>query len=125
MIRIITALLAAIALAFLLACDLDLAKGTPVGASVRRSYSGRTREIQIPAWRLRPFMAWFSQHRSGWSKSPASYIPGLVISIQYKDGSEAFINISHNGSVVVNDRSGQYVKQFTPAEISDLESVIL
>jgi len=123
--RIITALPAVAVMSFLLACDLDLVQGIPIGASVRRSYSGSTQEIQIPTWRLQTFLAWFSQHRSGWSKTPASYIPGLVLSIQYKNGSEALINISHNGAVVVDNRSGQYFKQFTPAEILDLESVIL
>ncbi len=48
---------------------------------------------------------WLYANQKGWEKSPASYVPGIVV--KYKDSQLNFIN----DLAVLNNQTGQYTKE--------------
>jgi hypothetical protein len=72
---------------------------------------------------LKKLTEWFSQHDSGWSSSVASYVPILVVRANHSDGDVSVINVLSD-SVVVNNRSGQYTRQFSQSDLVIMRSIL-
>ena len=74
--------------------------------------SGSTRKFEISAGseNYESLRKWLSENEQGWTKSPASYVPGVVVS--YDKTQLNFIN----NVVVLNNENGQYTK---PADRED------
>lgn len=107
----------------LAACKMVLAP--PVSGIVESHAVAGTMDqpTELTATQLEAFSAWFSQHSSGWSSSPASYLPTLVVRIKHSNGDSSVVNVLVD-SVVVNNREGQYVHQFSTAELSALRRTV-
>jgi len=100
-------------------CEKDLVFA-PV-TSVRVISSQQRREL-APS-QVNDLAAWLKSHRKGWQSSPASYLPSDRLAITHQDGHTSEINLLGSGLIVVNIPSGQFVKQVSPAEISQLRTI--
>jgi hypothetical protein len=93
------------------------------GSVVERTRDG-SHEFNLSPAQLDLIHTWLASHPSGWSYSPASYVPSTEISVQHRDGNSSKINVFPSGFVVLNSHSSQFVRQSTQAEISVLFSAL-
>ena len=71
---------------------------------------------------------WFVARRGGWSTSPASYVPKLVVRAKHSDGTESVVNILDT-SLVINSTSpsitNQVTRNLSTAEHQALQQLLL
>ena len=102
----------------LLACDFKLPRSlsgtvTTYSPGVPAHPSALTKD------QLQALDEWFGRHVSGWSSSPATYVPVLIVRIQHSGGSDSVVNVMST-MIVVNGRDGQHVRQLPHADLEAL-----
>lgn len=115
---------------YLALCVLTLLSGCKfvlppaVSAAAEISASGvPMRQVELMPAQLQGLAGWFSQHQSGWSSSPASYISAALVRIKHSNGDVSVVNIFPT-MVVVYNRDGQYVQQFPESETTALRRIV-
>lgn len=95
-----------------------------VSATAEVSASGSPmRQVELTPAQLQGLVAWFSQHKSGWSSSRASYVPVALVRVKHSNGDVSVVNISPT-MVVVYNREGQYVQRFPERETDALRRIV-
>jgi hypothetical protein len=59
--------------------------------------------------------AWFASHRSGWSQTFATYVPGILIDVKHANGRVSYVNVWPH-QIVAESRHGQYVRALSEPE---------
>ena len=104
------------------ACTLELPAAA--SASAQRYANGSpTASWALNEKQLGAVAAWFDQHKSGWSQSPVTYVPGVYVQVRHANGSQSSINIWPQ-LVVVNSGGSQYVQRFEASELQNLLSAV-
>ena len=104
----------------LVSCKIDTDKIINTNESLKVSIYGT--EINIDEYWLNPgdekydqFISWVKNNKEGWSSTPATYVPKLLVS-----GKSFSFNFMSSG-VVVNYESGQFTKNIDPKEYEFLK----
>ena len=105
----------------LLACRKPLMLAPVVSGSVITEGSVGLRPLNKT--QVKALESWFSANNVGWHQSPASYIPSDRFTLIHQGGRVTEVNVLSNGLVVVNTPTGQFVRQFDSAEVSQLLSI--
>ncbi len=79
--------------------------------------------VELTKDQISALTSWFSLHQSGWTPSPASYVPGLQVHVKHTNGDVTNINILQN-VIVVNNSNGQYVYHPPADDLSALRSIL-
>jgi hypothetical protein len=116
-------LLGLTAVVLLSACSPGAAPPIQAGEAIRYD-GGRIAE----RWQLTPeerfnVRTWLEVHGSGWTLSAADYAPGLLVLLQYEDGSLASLNI-HSSFVVQVRGRWEYTKDFATRDIEALRQAL-
>lgn len=106
----------------LTACRLELVPPTSGSVEVKNSSFG-VQQTVLSGNQLSAVSKWFSQRATGWSSSSASYVPNLVIRVNHSDGDTSVINVLAP-LVVVYNKHGQYVQQFSSEAIDALRVAV-
>ena len=93
-------------LMFTIGCNSENALFLEIKAPVTIQCDGAEKALIDPSSSQHKLIAgWFKNNQKGWSTSPASYVPGIVI-----QGPDFTINVLDR-IIVVNDGKAQYVKK--------------
>jgi hypothetical protein len=116
--RIVALVSVAIAL---VGCDLE----TPeiVSGVVTASEAGRSASNTVPVKSVSELNAWLKEHRGGWSKSVATYVPRISTQLKAKDGSTWGLNILES-LVVVNGGGAQLTQSFSAEQLAPLKGAL-
>ena len=103
----------ALIVAILGGCNDELAWALPQ-ETLTLQKNGRSCPVTPDSAQFKQLAAWVSQNRSGWSSSPASYVPGTIVR-----GGNFSINFL-NALVVVNHPGGQFTHKASPDDFGFL-----
>jgi len=107
---------------FMAGCKFELSP--PIAGTVESHTLGvQVRPVDLTHDQLRALNEWFVQHRTGWSSSPASYVPAVIVRVRHADSTVSVINVLST-MVVVNSHDGQYAQQLPPDELAALRRII-
>ncbi len=107
---------------FVSACRLELPSA--ISATVE-SYGASTPapQSELTPDQLKALSRWFARHQTGWTSSPASYVPTLVVRVKHADGETSVINVL-SAMVVVNNRDGQQIQNLPSDELIALRRIL-
>ena len=107
-----------------ISCELSLSLSPVVSGTLQTRNEGSRNSIALSSEQVTALTSWFTQHKSGWSKSPASYLPGDKVFLHHADGRLTMIDLNPNGFIVVNTGSDQFIRQFGAPEFAVLNSIL-
>ena len=82
--------------------------------SLKMERGGQTCTISPSSTQFKELSDWLAGNRGGWSSSPASYVPNVMLR-----GSNFSVNFV-NSLVVVNYRGGQFTHDISPSDYAFL-----
>ncbi|MBI1424772.1 MAG: hypothetical protein GC149_15105 [Gammaproteobacteria bacterium] len=104
----------------LVSCTIDTAKFIDPNETLQVYIYGT--ELNTEEYLLNPggekynkFISWVRNNKEGWSSTPASYVPGILVS-----GKSFTMNFMDN-TVLVNYADGQFTKKIDPTEYEFLK----
>jgi hypothetical protein len=103
-------------------CRHDLALTPAVSGSIK--FKSSADQKSLSAGQITSLEAWFQSNRTGWESSPVTYARAFEFSLVHQDGDKSAVNLSDTGFIVVNNKSGQFIKQLTVTELSQLRSIV-
>lgn len=122
MIPLIARFIAIATLLILAGCKLTLPQVT--SATIERYQSGQAMQpTELNNNQIQALSGWFSSHNSGWSSNVASYVPTLIVRAKHSNGDTSVINVLPS-MVVVYNRTGQYVQQFSQSDLAAIHSIV-
>ena len=65
----------------------------------------------------------FRDHQSGWSSSPASFVPAVLVRVTHKNGDVSTINLLRS-MLVISNQEGQYVTQLPAEDMAKLRTIL-
>ena len=107
----------------LAACKLDFP--TAKYAVAQRFENGNVVQTwQLDDDQLQRLSSWIDEHKSGWSKSYATYVPGTYIQMTNAAGKSSYINILTATTIVATYGESQFTQSFDAAEVQRLLSIV-
>jgi len=105
--------LAPLLVPMLMGCQTSLDWSLP-NEPLKLDRGGQTCTISPSSRQFKDLSDWLAKNRSGWSSSPASYVPAVMVR-----GSNFSMNFV-NSLVVVNYQRGQFTHEVSPSDYAFL-----
>ncbi len=118
-IRVIAVAVLAIALC---ACTLDVPPFSAASLSIHSTgESGASSDLTSK--QSQKLHEWLNVHRSGWSQTPASYVPRVVVAVKHNDGKVSSLDVLPS-LLVANGPFGQYSRPLADDEERELLAIL-